>query len=64
MVTSGNFSPMLETGIALALVHPDTAIGDAVVINGRGRTMPAQVVGLPFVPKTVLPGMAGSGKGS
>jgi aminomethyltransferase len=49
-VTSGNFSPMLERGIALALI--DTAagakVGDPVVIDQRGRELPAQLHKLPL----------------
>ncbi|MCB0994645.1 MAG: glycine cleavage system protein T, partial [Acidimicrobiales bacterium] len=48
-VTSGNFSPVLECGIALALVEPTVAIGDRVVIDARGTELPAEVVELPFV---------------
>lgn len=50
-VTSGNFSPMLGHGIALALI--DAAIGPAppggLEIVQRGRTLPATVVDTPFV---------------
>ncbi|MCU1351627.1 MAG: gcvT, partial [Acidimicrobiales bacterium] len=35
-VTSGNFSPMLEQGIALAFVPPAVAIGDEVAVDQRG----------------------------
>jgi aminomethyltransferase len=50
-VTSGNFSPMLEHGIALALVDTgaDAAPGSTVTIEQRGRTMEATVVKTPFV---------------
>ncbi len=48
-VTSGNFSPVLERGIALALVAPDVAPGDAVTVDVRGRTVAASVVEIPFV---------------
>jgi aminomethyltransferase len=48
-VTSGNFSPVLERGIALAFCRPDVTEGDAVTIDVRGRPMPATVVKLPFV---------------
>ena len=48
-VTSGNFSPMLETGIALAFVPPDADIGDELAVDMRGTLMPASVVELPFV---------------
>jgi aminomethyltransferase len=47
-VTSGNFSPMLERGIALAFVPPDTGVGSAVVIDVRGRAVAATVVDTPF----------------
>jgi aminomethyltransferase len=49
VVTSGNFSPELGHGIALAFVPPDTRIGDALAIDQRGSTVPAEVVKLPFV---------------
>ncbi len=50
-VTSGNFSPMLEHGIALALVDSgaDAAPGSTVTIEQRGRAMEATVVKTPFV---------------
>jgi aminomethyltransferase len=48
-VTSGNFSPMLERGIALAFLPPDVAEGTAVAIDVRGRTVEAAVVPTPFV---------------
>ena len=48
-VTSGNFSPVLERGIALAFLAPETAIGDEVVVDVRGRPAPAIVTRLPFV---------------
>ena len=50
-VTSGNFSPVLGRGIALALVEPAVAVGDAVQIDVRGRRVDAAVVALPFIPK-------------
>jgi aminomethyltransferase len=49
-VTSGNFSPMLERGIALAFLPPDIVDGVAVTIDIRGREVPATVVKPPFVP--------------
>lgn len=49
MVTSGNFSPELGHGIALAFLPPDAAEGDAFVIDVRGTDLPATVVALPFV---------------
>jgi aminomethyltransferase len=48
-VTSGTFSPTLKNGIALALLAPDIAEGDEVVIDVRGREVPARVVKPPFV---------------
>ena len=48
-ITSGNFSPVLERGIALAFLTPDIAIGDEVVVDVRGRPAPAIVTKLPFV---------------
>jgi aminomethyltransferase len=50
-VTSGNFSPMLGRGIALAFVPPGVEIGSAVEIEVRGRTLAAEVVKPPFVKK-------------
>jgi aminomethyltransferase len=50
-VTSGNFSPVLEHGIALAFLPPDLADGTAVAIDVRGSTLPGTVVPLPFVAK-------------
>ena len=49
IVTSGNFSPMLERGIALAFVPPSVEVGDEVAIDVRGTALPAQVVTTPFV---------------
>ncbi len=48
-VTSGTFSPTLRNGIALALLDRGFAEGDEVVIDVRGRDLPATVVKPPFV---------------
>jgi aminomethyltransferase len=50
-VTSGNFSPVLGRGIALAFLDTDhaVAVGGEVTIDVRGRSLPAHVVELPFV---------------
>jgi aminomethyltransferase len=48
-VTSGNFSPVLGHGIALAFVPPDVQLGDALQVDVRGQVLDAQVVALPFV---------------
>jgi aminomethyltransferase len=50
-VTSGNFSPILGHGIALAFLPPGTEPGAKVDIDLRGRPVPAAVVSLPFVAK-------------
>ena len=48
-VTSGNFSPVLGHGIALAFLPPDTPVGDEVEIDMRGRPVAARVSKVPFV---------------
>jgi aminomethyltransferase len=48
-ITSGTFSPTRKHGIALALVAPNLAIGDSVIIDIRGRDCLAKVVALPMV---------------
>ena len=50
-VTSGNFSPVLERGIALAFLPPESADGATVALDVRGRSVAATIVGLPFVPR-------------
>jgi aminomethyltransferase len=51
VVTSGNFSPVLEHGIALAFVPPDLATGTDVTVDVRGNPLPGRIVDLPFVTK-------------
>lgn len=51
-VTSGNFSPILGQGIALAFCPPSVVIGDTVAIDVRGDAVPATVVKPPFVAPT------------
>ncbi len=48
-VTSGNFSPILGVGIALAFLPPGTEPGTVVEIDVRGRPVAATVVPTPFV---------------
>jgi aminomethyltransferase len=50
-VTSGNFSPTLQTGIALALGPGDRrpAEGEHVAIDARGRSIPGDIVKPPFI---------------
>jgi aminomethyltransferase len=50
-VTSGNYSPVLDHGIALAFLPPAVEPGAAVEIEVRGKPVPGQVVKLPFVNK-------------
>jgi aminomethyltransferase len=50
VVTSGNFSPELGHGIALAFLPPDLADGATVQIDARGSLLDATVVRPPFVP--------------
>jgi aminomethyltransferase len=56
-VTSGNFSPMLERAISLALVSTDAGldVGDEVALEVRGRHLPARVTPLPFYPPKDAP---------
>lgn len=48
-VTSGNFSPVLGHGIALAFLPPDVTDGTVVSIDVRGSLLDATVVPTPFV---------------
>ena len=48
-VTSGNFSPILGHGIALAFLEPTVSIGDDVSIDVRGSMLAGHVVPTPFV---------------
>ncbi len=48
-VTSGTFSPTRKQGIALALLDRSVAVGEEVVIDVRGRDLPAIVTKPPFV---------------
>jgi len=50
-VSSGNFSPSLGCGIALAFVDPSVSVGDDLAIDVRGEPMPARCVETPFLPK-------------
>lgn len=47
-VTSGNFSPMLERGIALGFLPPDVELGASVEIDVRGAAEKTVVVKPPF----------------
>jgi aminomethyltransferase len=48
-VTSGNFSPVLGHGIALAFLPPGVAEDAEIAIEVRDRTVPAALTPLPFV---------------
>jgi len=48
-VTSGTYSPTEKTGIALALLKPDLADGDGVIVDIRGRHEPFVIMKPPFV---------------
>jgi aminomethyltransferase len=50
-VTSGNFSPVLDHGIALAFLPPVVEPGRGVEVDVRGRRLQASVVPTPFVSK-------------
>jgi len=54
-VTSGNYSPVLERGIALAFLPPATPEGHVVEIDIRGTPVPAEVVRPPFHKLVVTP---------
>ena len=49
--TSGNFSPVLGHGIALAFVEPSVEVGESVSIDIRGSELAGVVVSTPFVIK-------------
>ncbi len=48
-VTSGNFSPVLECGIAMAFLPPGCDEGTEVGIDVRGDLVAGRVVAMPFV---------------
>ncbi len=53
-VTSGTFSPSLNTGVAIGFVPTgQSKTGETFEIEIRGRGVPAEVVPLPFVPSHV-----------
>ena len=52
VVTSGSFSPSLETGIGMVMVPPEFAEeGKTVLIDVRGKRVAARVVNVPFYKK-------------
>jgi len=50
-VSSGNFSPTLGRGIALAFLRPHVRPGEEVTVDARGQHLPGRVVAPPFVRK-------------
>jgi aminomethyltransferase len=52
VVTSGNFSPELGHGVALAFLPPDAADGDRLQVDARGTLLDATVVRPPFVKRS------------
>ena len=49
VVTSGTFSPTVKAGIAMGHLNiADAAVGASVLIDIRGRKVPAQVTAPPF----------------
>jgi len=51
-ITSGNFSPVLGHGIALAFLPPDIALEASVTVDVRGSALAGRVVPTPFVSTT------------
>jgi aminomethyltransferase len=51
VVTSGNFSPMLETAIALGFLDPSVQEGDPLTFDVRGKQLDGYVTKTPFVEK-------------
>ena len=49
VVTSGNYSPVLQHGIAMGFVPPTLTIGDPVNIDVRGSAISGTIVSMPFV---------------
>lgn len=47
-VTSGNISPMLDTGIGLAYLSPPVEVGEEMEVSIRDRWVPGRVVEPPF----------------
>jgi len=48
VVTSGNLSPVLGTGIGLAYLTPHAVPGEGIEVTIRNRPVPGRVVKLPF----------------
>jgi aminomethyltransferase len=48
-ITSGTFSPTMQTSIAMARVPREVKVGDTAQVDMRGKVLNAQVVKMPFV---------------
>ncbi|MGB8362589.1 MAG: glycine cleavage T C-terminal barrel domain-containing protein, partial [Acidimicrobiia bacterium] len=48
VVTSGNISPMLETGVGLAYISPPAEVGISLEVKIRDRWVPGRVAEPPF----------------
>lgn len=48
-ITSGTFSPTMQTSIAMARVPRGVKVGDTAQVEMRGKVLSAQVVKMPFV---------------
>ena len=48
VVTSGNISPLLDRGVALAYMSPPADVGEPVTVSIRDRWVPGHVVAPPF----------------
>jgi len=51
VLSSGNFSPVLERGIGLGLLDENLEVGSPLELELRGRDVKASVAALPFVRK-------------
>lgn len=51
-VTSGNISPMLDTGVGMAYVSPPVEVGQEIEVNIRNRWVPGHVTRPPFHEET------------
>jgi len=47
-ISSGTFSPTLQSSIALAMLDASLKVGDRVLVDLKGTTVEAQIVKLPF----------------
>ncbi|WP_448517087.1 glycine cleavage system aminomethyltransferase GcvT [Pseudothermotoga sp.] len=47
-ISSGTFSPTLQSSIALAMLDASLKVGDKVLVDLKGATVEAQIVKLPF----------------